>query len=130
MPLLNMDNFEFPFSVGSVVRGTTLALLITLLLSTGFGIIYHFSSLSENTLPLFTAVILALGVFSGSLAAGKHAGNKGLYHGLAVGLLFFIIVWAVAALFFPGPASLHVFYKLLIALLCGIVGGVIGVGIS
>lgn len=130
MPSVNMDNFEFPFNVGAVVRGIFFALTIALLLSIGTGLVYHLSSLSEKSLPLSAAIILASGAFGGSLTAGRQAGNKGLYHGLAVGLLFFIVVWAAAALFVPGQAGLNIFYKLIIILSCGTIGGVVGVGLS
>ncbi|MCG9967634.1 TIGR04086 family membrane protein [Pelotomaculum terephthalicicum JT] len=130
MPSVNMDNFEFPISAGPVVKGILFALSIALLLSLCAGLIYHLSPLSEKTLPLLAAIILASGAFGGSLTAGRQAGNKGLYHGLAVGLLFFIVVWAAAALFVPGQAGLNIFYKLLIILGSGTIGGVFGVGLS
>jgi len=130
MPSINMDNFEFSLSAGAVLKGVLYALAVSLLLSTGAGLVYHFSSLPENTLPWLAAVILAASTFGGSLAAGRQAGSKGLYHGLAVGLLFFIVVWAVAALFVPGQAGLNIICKLLIIVPGGALGGVIGVGLS
>lgn len=130
MPSVNMDDFEFPFSIRAVGRGIILALSIALLLSVCAGLFYHFSAFSEKSLPSSAAIILALGAFGGSLAAGRQAGNKGLYHGLAVGILFFIIVWATAALFVPGQAGLSLIYKFIVIMCCGTVGGVVGVGLS
>jgi len=130
MPSVNMNDFEFPFSVGAVLRGIIFALSIALLLSVCAGLVYHLSSLSEKTLPWSAAIILASGAFGGSLTAGRQAGNKGLYHGLAVGLLFFIAVWAAAALFIPGQAGLGIIYKLIIIISCGTLGGIVGVGLS
>ncbi|MCL6560695.1 MAG: TIGR04086 family membrane protein, partial [Firmicutes bacterium] len=93
-------------------------------------IVYHFTSISEQSLPWGTAMILAASAFGGSLTAGREAGNKGLYHGLAVGLTFFIIVWAGAGLLMPGLAVIGLFYKLLIIASAGALGGVLGVGLS
>jgi len=130
MPSINMENFELSFSIGAVLKGVFYALAASLLLSAGAGLVYHFSSLPENTLPWSAAIILAASIFGGSLAAGRQAGSKGLYHGLAVGLLFFIIVWAAAVLFVPGQAGLNIIHKLLITVPVGALGGVIGVGLS
>jgi len=130
MPSVNMDDFEFPLSIGAVVRGIIFALFIALLLSVCAGLVYYLSSLPEKTLPWSAAIILASGAFGGSLTAGRQAGNKGLYHGIVVGLLFFIAVWLAAALFIPGQAGLSTVYKLLLTMSFGTIGGVVGVGLS
>jgi putative membrane protein (TIGR04086 family) len=101
-----------------------------LLLSVVTGIVYHVSSLTEQTFPWFTGAILAVSAFSGSLSAGRQAGSRGLYHGLATGLLFFLALWLLAGLFLPGQASISVFSKFLLALGAGALGGVIGVGLT
>jgi len=128
MPSIN--NFRNPVSPGAVLKGTLYALGLSLLFSAGTGIVYHFMSVSEQTLPWSAALILAVSAFSGSLAAGREAGNKGLYHGLAVGLLFFSLVWLASGLFLPGQAAVGTLYKLLIIASGGALGGIVGVGLS
>ncbi|MCL6561087.1 MAG: TIGR04086 family membrane protein [Firmicutes bacterium] len=130
MPSIKKEDFSSPISVVAVLKGTLWTIAFTLVLSIGTGVFYHFSSVTEQTLPWFAAGILAVSVFSGSLAAGKEAGNKGLYHGLAVGLLFFLAVWLATGLLMPGQAALGIFYKMLISAIAGALGGVIGVGLS
>lgn len=130
MPSIKKEDFSSPISVAAVLKGTLWTVAFSLVLSIGTGVFYHFSPVTEQTLPWFTAGILAVSVFSGSLAAGKEAGNKGLYHGLAVGLLFFLALWLAAGLFMPGQPVLGIFYKMLISAIAGALGGVIGVGLS
>ena len=90
----------------------------------------YLSPITEQTLPWSAAVILAVSTFSGSLVAGKKAGNRGLYHGLLIGALFFLAVWLTSGLFMPGQAVLGVFPKLVVSLSAGAAGGVLGVGFS
>lgn len=130
MPSINRDNLRNPISITAVLKGTLFTLATSLLLSIATGIVYHFSSVTEQTLPWSAAIILAASAFSGSLAAGREAGNRGLYHGLSVGLLFFFTVWLAAGLLMPGLAVLGIVHKLLISVSAGALGGVVGVGLS
>lgn len=130
MSSINNGSLRSSFNIGAVLKGTILTLVVTLLLSVGTGIVYHVSSLTEQTLPWFTGSILAISVFFGALNSGKQAGSKGLFHGLATGILFFLALWILAGLFLPGQASLSIFTKFLLSLGAGALGGVIGVGLT
>jgi putative membrane protein (TIGR04086 family) len=130
MSSINMRDMGSSVNIGAVLKGTFLTLAVSLLLSAGTGVAYHFSSLTEQSFPWFTGAILAVSAFSGSLAAGRQAGSRGLYHGLATGLLFFLALWLLSGLFLPGQASISIFSKFLLVLGAGAVGGVIGVGLT
>jgi putative membrane protein (TIGR04086 family) len=130
VPSINKDNFKNAVNVAAVINGTLLTVAVSLLLSTGAGAVYYFSSITEQTLPWSAVVILAVSAFTGSLVAGRKAGNKGLYHGLSVGVLFFFSVWLASGVLMPGQAALGILYKLVISLSAGAAGGVMGVGLS
>lgn len=130
MPSLKKENLSSPISPRAVIKGTLIAVATSLFLSMGAGIVYHTMSVSEQSLPWSAAVILAVSVFGGSLAAGREAGGKGLYHGLMVGLLFFLTMWLLAGLLTPGMMILGLLYKLLILTTAGMLGGIVGVGLS
>lgn len=115
----------------SVYRGTAVTLGVSLGLSVVAGLTYYFSHLSESTLPWLSAVILFLSVTCGSGYASRKAGSRGLYHGVAVGLMFFILIWLLAALFLPGKVLLlGAAAKLAISLVAGAIGGVLGVAVN
>jgi putative membrane protein (TIGR04086 family) len=130
MTLINKDNLNTTINIAAVLKGVLLTIVFSLFLSVLTGVAYHFSSLTDQSLPWFSVAILAVSAFSGSLYAGRQAGNKGLYHGLAVGLLFFSTVWLSAGLLMPGQAILGIACKLLITSSAGALGGIIGVGLS
>jgi len=130
MPALDKENLKHTICFTAVVKGFVLSLVCSLFLSFVAGAVYHFSSVPEYTLPWLTVAILALSSFCGSLLAGREAGNRGLYHGLSVGLFFFIAVWLASGLLIPGQAVLSAIYKLLTVLTAGAAGGITGVSIS
>ncbi|HBC92341.1 MAG TPA: TIGR04086 family membrane protein [Pelotomaculum sp.] len=130
MSSINMGSLRSLINVSAVLKGTFLTLAVSLLLSIGTGIVYHVSSATEQTLPWFTGAILAASAFSGSLAAGKQAGSRGLYHGLATGLLFFLALLLLAGLFLPEQAGLSIFSKFLLSLSAGALGGIVGVSLT
>lgn len=125
-----MRGLESLINLRAVLKGTFLTLAVSLLLSVGTGIVYHVSSVTEQTLPWLTGAILAASAFIGSLAAGRQAGSKGLYHGLATGMLFFLTLWLLAGLFLPGQASISIFSKFLLSLGAGAFGGILGVALT
>ncbi len=130
MPFIKKEDLRSLVNLTAVIKGTFLTLVISLVLSIGIGVFYYFSSVTERSLPWFAALILAISVLIGSLTVGREVGNRGLYNGLAVGLIFFIIVWLVSGLIMPGQVLPGIIQKFLIVTFAGAFGGIIGVGRS
>lgn len=130
MPILNKEGFAGGIQIIAVLKGTVLTIVLSFLLSVGAGVVFHFSSLTDQSMPWFAVTILAVSSFCGSLAAGRGAGRKGLYHGGAVGVLFFFFVWFLGGIALPGQEAIGVVTKLLVTSFAGVLGGVVGVGNS
>jgi len=118
------------FSPGEVFRGTLLGLVVSLLGSVIIGAAYYYSSLSEHTLPWFSAGLYFCSILVGAWSAAWRAGNRGLIHGLAVALLFFAASWLISTFLLPhlNVSSTPPYQKLPLALLAGALGGVLGIG--
>ncbi|RJQ28288.1 MAG: TIGR04086 family membrane protein [Peptococcaceae bacterium] len=119
-----MPNLNYP----AILKGTVITICLSLLLSSVISLIYHFSSVSEQTLPWSVTLIILISVFSGALLAGREASNSGLFHGLAVGMSFFLISWLVALLLAAPVETIPLIEKLLLSIAVGAMGGVVGVG--
>lgn len=130
MPLFKGENPKFSLNAAAVIKGSAYSLGLSLFFSLLAGLTYHFTALPEQTLPWASVLVLALGVGGGALVAGRAAGARGLFHGAAVGGVFFLAVWLTAGIFLPGQAVLAVYEKLAVVLVAGGLGGVIGVGLS
>jgi len=112
----------------AVGQGLVMAVLGVIALSLFAAVLFYFTNLSEALLPWATAFALFFGVGYGAAAASRRAGGKGLWHGLAVGLGFFLITVLVSALFLSEPLTLlGLGAKLLITAAGGVLGGIFGV---
>lgn len=86
-----------------------------------------FSSVSEAILPATGRILRIAAVFIGSIIAAKHAGSKGLFYGTAIALTLLIIftvlgtIWQMHGFSWVGAVSI---------LLSGILGGMVGIGLS
>lgn len=130
MPLVNKDNFMNNIKLKSILRGIVVALALSIVFSIVAGMLYHITTLTDRSLPWFAAAVLAASSFLGSASAGRNAGSNGIYHGAAVGIVFFVVVWIAGSFFLAGAAGLGFVYKFMAAALAGALGGMVGVGIS
>ncbi|MBU4532100.1 MAG: TIGR04086 family membrane protein [Eubacteriales bacterium] len=119
-----------PLNFPAMGKGLVATLVLTVGLIAVSGLIFHFSSASENLLPWVTALILFFSVLAGSGLAAMQAGTKGLVHGIGVGILFFLAIWFLVVLLPGSFAVVGLAYKLLIAVAAGALGGVLGVALS
>ena len=115
---------SFQFSL--ILKGILLATIIALLLSLGFGLLLSFTVLPESDLAL--NIIFSAGILISSIITAHHAGTKGLYYGLAIGLGFIVLVLILSAMLWSSPPSwLKIGEKTIFALVTGGMGGIVGV---
>lgn len=95
------------------------ALLLSLLL--------HFSSMKENSLPLYSMIVHGCSAAAGGFVAGKRSGRKGWYYGGGLGLLYGITILIIGFLAANSSLSVHTAILLGAALITGALGGMVGV---
>lgn len=132
MPPLRKDSVSsINFDFSAVFRGTILALVVSMLGAAFLGLFFYFLNTSETLMPSISVAILFISVFIGGMFSAYSAGNKGIYHGLAVGGLFFVFSWLLVVLLFPGSLAFGVMIqKLILTVIAGGLGGILGVGLS
>lgn len=118
-------SLRLPGGIRPVIRGLVVTYLFVAILSLIAGLVFYFTPLSEMWMHPLGAAITTLALFFGGRTAAKAAGNKGLFHGLIIGICFIIITiifslskdisWPTLAL------------KSAYALLASIIGGISGV---
>lgn len=117
--------------VGCVIRGVVWAFLVTVILGIALSIILHFTELSESLIAGFSLLILFLSMLLGSSGGAMTAGSKGLLHGLSVCLVYFLATLLIGLIWNAGAITLFFIVKrLLLALVSGVLGGIIGIGLS
>ncbi len=85
-------NGNWKRSILAVLLGLLTALLLLLLLGALFAICLTFTSLSEGTISATSLIFIAISLLAGGIVCALFAHKKGLYHGLALGICFFLIL--------------------------------------
>ena len=116
------------FNLFFVVYGTASGLAIYFLGNVCIGLAFYFTSLPEETIPWIAGGLYFTSALTGATAAACRAGGKGLYYGLAIACLFFLVLWGLGTAVSPlGSRSFSFEQKLLLALAAGVAGGALGV---
>ncbi|MFZ5597242.1 MAG: TIGR04086 family membrane protein [Bacillota bacterium] len=129
MPIKNPPHHQPSINLQSILRGIIVAFMMSIAGSLIFGVLLFLTGISESTLPVAASVILFVSVFCGGFFSSRHSGNRGLFHGIFVGIAIFLLIWIFTGLFIStGVAFLPLVQKLFICLIGGSLGGIIGVG--
>lgn len=86
-----MDSKTGSLDFSSVLNGLIWSLVVSICLSAIITLILHFTAVSESLIPAFATLIFFLSILVGSIVSSKNAGNKGLIHGVSVGLIYLFI---------------------------------------
>jgi len=115
----------------SIIRGFTWALVVSIFLSLVITLLLHFTAISEALLPSFATLIFFLSILLGSTISAKHAGNRGLIHGLLVGALYLAFSLIFSFLISTDPFSWFLLAKkITYTFIGGSLGGIIGIGLA
>ncbi len=121
------EGFQFRF----VIKGVMWSLIITILLSLIISLILQFTSLSENLLSSFSTFIFFVSMFLGATIGARAAGAKGLIHGLAISLTYFLLLIIIGLVWNPAGLSFYLLSKkLAFSFAAGALGGIIGIGLA
>ncbi|MDX9872570.1 MAG: TIGR04086 family membrane protein [Clostridia bacterium] len=128
--LKNSPSYE-GFKLSAVIKGLIIALVLTLILCILVSLVFQFTPLSESLLDNFSAFIFFISMLAGSLLTAYAAGGKGLQHGLAVSGLYLLVILAMGLIWDPLSFTLlHIAKRAGLALLSGVLGGFIGIGLA
>ena len=116
------------FDVAYGLKNTLFCFLATGVLLAIGAVIATYLSLSERMIELLVMVLTAACVFLGGFRAAKHAGRQGLLQGSAFGLIYMLVL-SLAGMLIMGEWSMSAqsLLTLLIGILCGAIGGILGV---
>jgi len=126
-----MQNIKGDFQMKAIFRGLLWALIISVILSIVVTLLLYFTPLSETLLPAFASLIFFLSILLGSTISARIAGNRGLFHGLGVGVVFLFLTAIFGIIIATDPFSWVLFAKkIAYTIIGGALGGIIGIGLS
>jgi len=114
-----------------VVKGLLLAGSSLLCFAVIGSLLYTYGPIPTHTLPSFSRWLLFIALLFGATAGSKTAGSRGLFYGLSVTFSFMLILTLIGLLLrIPGVISSALLFKFLLAFIAGIIGGIVGIGLS
>ncbi|MCF0147699.1 MAG: TIGR04086 family membrane protein [Clostridium sp.] len=114
----------------SVLRGIVWALVITIMISIIFSFVMNNMPIGENVFNIIYVVISCLALVLGSIIAVKSYGSKGWIVGLAVGCIFYIVLYLIGILFgAEATLTIYDFIKFVLCLFIGLFSGMLGINL-
>ncbi len=122
-----IENKRF-FDVVFGLKNTLFCFLATGILLLAGAILATYLSMSDQMNALLVMVVTAICVFLGGFRAARHAGRQGLLQGAISGFLYMLIL-SLAGMLSLGEWAVSggSMVSLLLGILCGAIGGMLGV---
>ena len=103
------------------------AILIVLLIVLGFAYLLTKIDVPEPVVSVVTAAALCIGAYTGGYIGARRNRRNGLLVGVICGAMVFIALFLFSILFARSTEGLSGGAKLFLVMLCGSVGGIVGV---
>ena len=118
------------FSIKIFIKNLAIEFLITLILLMVLSILLSSTNLNENIINPSIIFISAFSILIGAFFSSRKIGKKGILIGLLQGLTYMIILYLFSSIS-SGNFTLEIssLIMILISLICGIIGGILGVNI-
>ncbi|GIM28635.1 membrane protein [Clostridium polyendosporum] len=116
--------------IGSVTKGVLRAIIATVFLVIVLSICMSFVFPNIKTLSVAWVVITCISILLGSVYAARKNGEKGWFVGLGVAFLYYIGLLILSAVFKDMiNFTIADIYRMLIALVIGVLSGMLGINI-
>lgn len=114
-----------------ILKSLGLALCSTLILLFIVSILLTYTPLKESTMSTINTIIMIISITIGSIYVAIKVEEKGWINGGIIGGLYFIILLLLNYLFIkPFQMDIYTLGKFIVALITGIIGGMIGINMK
>lgn len=127
-----MESFEKNNMFFKIIKGVGISILFTLICLTIFSALLTYTNLSENLIQPVVISVTGISILAGSFFATRKVGKNGIIKGVAVGLIYILFIYLTSSIINGGNFALtpESIIMILIGILCGAIGGIIGVNIG
>lgn len=132
--MVKMKEMNSEMATGNLVKvlkGSILSIAITLVLLLVYSALLTYTSINENTMPIFIIAITAISILAGSLISSLNIKKNGLTNGVLVGLIYIIVIFLLSSII-SGNFSLNIssIIMMVASVIAGGIGGIIGVNLK
>lgn len=114
-----------------IIKGSIISIVITLLALTIYAAILSYTSVSETTISPVILIITGISILIGSSMSSISIKKQGIINGGLVGLIYILFIYIVSSIISVGfSLNMNSIIMIIVAILTGMVGGIIGVNIK
>lgn len=115
-----------------IIKGVGISFAFTLICLTIFSALLTYTSLSENLIQPVVISVTGISILAGSFFATRKVGKNGILKGITVGLIYIFLIYFISSIVNNGKFSFNLgsIIMILAGIICGAIGGIIGVNIG
>lgn len=111
-----------------VLKGSAFSVVITLILLLIYSALLTYTSLNENTMPIFIIAITVISILAGSLISSLNIRKNGLTNGALVGLVYILVIYLLSSVISKNfSLNMYSIIMMIASIMAGAIGGIIGV---
>ncbi|MFR2534678.1 MAG: TIGR04086 family membrane protein [Clostridia bacterium] len=127
----NIDKNEMTQNIMRVIKGSIVAIILTLVLLFVFAIVLTYTTIQENTIQPVVIVITAISLLIGSSMSTLKIKKYGFINGAAVGIIYVLTLYLLSSLTGTGfSLNINAIIMIVAAVVAGMIGGIIGVNLN
>ncbi len=115
----------------SILKGVGIAFLFTIIALSVFACLLVFTNLSENLMQPVVIGVTGVSILLGSFISNRKMNKNGIINGILVGVVYIGLIYIVSSVVSGGNFGLSIgaIIMVTIGIICGAVGGIIGVNL-
>ena len=118
-------------SLLSILKGSLIAIIITLISMFIASVIFTFTNISEAYIPQIIIAVTSISILIGSIISSVNIGKMGIINGALVGFIYLFTIYFLSSIIVCGFSfNTKSLIMIGISLVIGIIGGIIGVNFS
>ncbi len=127
----NIDKEGMYKNIINIIKGTVIAIIITLIGLLIFATVLTYTDVGEETIKPVIIVITAISILIGSGISTRKIKKMGLVNGGIVGLIYILLIYITSSITGSGFA-LNMYSAMMLgaSVIAGILGGIIGVNMK
>lgn len=123
-----MEIFKNKNPLISIIKGTLISFLVTIITLTIFSVLLVYTDLSEDTIKPVIITVTGISILMGSSIETRNLRRNGLITGGGIGAIYILVIFCISSIMNSSfLLSLNSVIMICVGIVGGILGGIIGV---
>ena len=115
-------------TIKNIMKGTGIALITTVLLLLIFSIILTYTNIDEKVINPVIMIVTAISILLGSSLGNIKIKKNGLINGGTIGAIYIVTIYLISSILnWKFLLNIQSIFMIIIAIVFGILGGILGV---